>query len=85
MDNEISKDGAYTIMLLKDKNPEHVYYNTYSFEGHIMKMDRPKKGQLVRMPFGELCKIVNIGTERITSTTLRNHQYPAVYLERVPG
>jgi hypothetical protein len=55
-----------------------------------MKMNRPKKGQFVRLPFGELCKIVNLGTER-TVKLGRNKgedkfvQFPAVYLVRVPG
>lgn len=90
MDNEIVYTGKYTIMLRKGRKEEEYYWSNYNFEGHIMKMNRPKKGQLVRLPFGELCKIVNLGTERMTKLG-RNKgedkyvQFPAVYLVQVPG
>lgn len=85
MDNEIVYTGTHTIMLRKGDKPENHYWSSYAYEGHIMKMNRPKKGQLVRLPFGELCKIVNTGTEWITSTSRRGTQYLAVYVVRVPG
>ena len=87
MNNEIDPNAEYTIMLRKDKGvPEHIYWSNYIYEGRILKMNSPKKGQLVRLPFGELCKIVNIGTEAITNhPPKRDYQFPAVYLVRVPG
>ena len=53
-------------------------------------MNRPKKGQWVRLPFGELCKIVNLGTERLTKLGQnmgedKYVQYPAVYVVQIPG
>ena len=86
MNNEIVAGGEYTIMLRKGIAPEEYYWSNYMFEGRILKMNSPKKGQLVRLPFGELCKIVNVGTEAITSNIRkRTDQFPAVYLVRVPG
>ena len=86
MYNEIDPNGDYTIMLRKGNKPEDYYWSNYLYKGRILKMNSPKKGQLVRLPFGELCKIMNIGTEAITThPPKRDHQFSAVYLVRVPG
>ena len=92
MDNEIVYTGTHTIMIRKgrEKKPEEHYWTNYAFEGHIMRMNRPKKGQWVRLPFGELCKIVNLGTERLAKLGQNKGedkyvQYPAVYVVQVPG
>ena len=72
--NIISRNGQYLIKI-RLKNG---IWTEYTHGGHIMCMDKPKRGQLVVMPCGDMYKIAEIGTSMSVRQQL---QIDAVYLE----
>jgi hypothetical protein len=84
MNNRVSTTGKYIIEIRK-RTGNATYHGCYTYNGHVMRMDKPKKGQLVRMPHGDLFKIVDIGTERKGLPGGEFSQQPAVYMTKQEG
>ncbi len=66
MDNEISKNGSHFIQVWREptvSNHMNGYWDGYTHKGNLMRMDNPKRGQVVEMRGGTYYKITAIGTK----------------------
>jgi len=78
--NLVTPDGEYTIRVWKDQGNGKGYWSGYSFEGRVLGMDNPKRGQVVQLPFGEMYKVANMGTIYQTNRMQDDNQVNAVFL-----
>lgn len=76
--NLITEDGEYLIKVWCAGG----YWGDYTHKGHVTRMDNPKRGHVIQMPFGEMYKITALGTVNLT---LERGQEHAVFLKEFQG
>ena len=87
MSNVISKDGEYAIRIYVNRDKHQTpAFNGYTYKGLVMRMDNPKRGQVVQLPRGDFMKIADIGTQNLDRVNANSGaQEHVVFLRRYKG